>query len=50
MVLGLLCGLLASTVLAFRGHGWQWSVIGKWIVVFVLVAAGIELLWKFVNK
>jgi hypothetical protein len=36
--IGLICGLIATTVYYFLGDGFRWSIVGKWVVVFVDLA------------
>ena len=49
LTLGLICGLIAATIYFFIGHGFLWSVVGKWCVVFVVVTFTEEVVrgaWK----
>ncbi len=41
---GFLAGLIAAAVYYFRGEGFSWAVVGKWVVVAVLISLAQELI------
>lgn len=50
LTLGFVGGLIAAGVYAAMGSGFQWSVVGKWIVVCVLAGTAIEMAFAGANR
>jgi hypothetical protein len=49
LTLGFIGGLIAAGIYAYIGHGFLWSIVGKWCVVFVVVTFTEEIVrgaWK----
>jgi 4-hydroxybenzoate polyprenyltransferase len=47
LTLGIVVGFIVTVVFAFKGQGFDWSLIGKFTVIGTLVGFLAELLGKF---
>ncbi len=47
---GVLGGVIAATVYYFLGHGFQWTVVWKWVVTFVLVGGFFEIIPRILKR
>jgi predicted membrane-bound spermidine synthase len=47
LTLGIVVGFIVTVVFAFKGQGFNWSLIGKFTVIGTLVGFLAELLGKF---
>lgn len=43
LAIGLVAGVIAALVYLFRGNGFQWAIVGKWVVVCILVGTVVEI-------
>lgn len=46
LVIGIILGLITAIIMYFQGSGFNWSIIGKFVVVCTLIGFGAELLGK----
>lgn len=46
LAIGIILGLITAVIMYFQGFGFDWSIIGKFIVVCVLTGFGAELLGR----
>jgi len=44
LTIGAVGGIVTAAVFFFRGSGFQWGVVGKWIVVWVLLGLAFEII------
>ena len=48
--IGAIGGIISASVYYFKGFGFRWEIVGKWIVVSVLIAITEEGIWKIVER